>query len=306
MADLIARARRRGPRAEASAVPDAVVGMQSPAHGGNPVAKRTARQRLRRRRCVHQEPDGSPRAAGPRRRASGRAAKATAAAVPHAYIRPQSRSYGGAPPRGANALWRPLTVGLVHGLAGSGALTAIAFAELPGCRSAAPVHDPSRGSARVDCRDGARIGRRRGRAARHPAVGRRAPRPGSGPRRPLDHRRCDVVDPDGSRRCGAMQGRPDQPAIRLASTRACTVLHPVIPDSGPLDSPARVSPRTRRPRSKRVIRQGPPRASPPGMASARRVLHREPCSVSTSSVSSSGKAEWARSMPLAIARAVPS
>jgi hypothetical protein len=27
--------------------------------------------------------------------------------------------------------WRPLTIGLVHGLAGSGALTALAFAELP-------------------------------------------------------------------------------------------------------------------------------------------------------------------------------
>jgi len=33
---------------------------------------------------------------------------------------------------GARALaWRPLTIGLVHGLAGSGALTALAFAELP-------------------------------------------------------------------------------------------------------------------------------------------------------------------------------
>jgi high-affinity nickel-transport protein len=33
---------------------------------------------------------------------------------------------------GARAIaWRPLTVGLVHGLAGSGALTALAFAELP-------------------------------------------------------------------------------------------------------------------------------------------------------------------------------
>ena len=33
---------------------------------------------------------------------------------------------------GARALaWRPLTVGIVHGLAGSGALTALAFAELP-------------------------------------------------------------------------------------------------------------------------------------------------------------------------------
>src|SRR6185503_494405 len=27
--------------------------------------------------------------------------------------------------------WRPLTIGIVHGLAGSGALTALAFAELP-------------------------------------------------------------------------------------------------------------------------------------------------------------------------------
>jgi high-affinity nickel-transport protein len=35
--------------------------------------------------------------------------------------------------RGVRALaWRPLAVGLVHGLAGSGALTAIAFADLPG------------------------------------------------------------------------------------------------------------------------------------------------------------------------------
>ncbi|HEU4610681.1 MAG TPA: hypothetical protein VFS15_01335 [Kofleriaceae bacterium] len=33
---------------------------------------------------------------------------------------------------GARAVaWRPLTVGIVHGLAGSGALTALAFAELP-------------------------------------------------------------------------------------------------------------------------------------------------------------------------------
>lgn len=33
---------------------------------------------------------------------------------------------------GSRALaWRPLTIGLVHGLAGSGALTALAFAELP-------------------------------------------------------------------------------------------------------------------------------------------------------------------------------
>lgn len=33
---------------------------------------------------------------------------------------------------GARSLaWRPLTVGIVHGLAGSGALTALAFAELP-------------------------------------------------------------------------------------------------------------------------------------------------------------------------------
>jgi high-affinity nickel-transport protein len=33
---------------------------------------------------------------------------------------------------GARAIaWRPLTIGIVHGLAGSGALTALAFAELP-------------------------------------------------------------------------------------------------------------------------------------------------------------------------------
>jgi high-affinity nickel-transport protein len=35
--------------------------------------------------------------------------------------------------------WRPLTIGLVHGLAGSGALTALAFAELPS-RSARIVY----------------------------------------------------------------------------------------------------------------------------------------------------------------------
>jgi ABC-type nickel/cobalt efflux system permease component RcnA len=34
--------------------------------------------------------------------------------------------------RGTVLAWRPLGVGLVHGLAGSGALTALAFAELPG------------------------------------------------------------------------------------------------------------------------------------------------------------------------------
>lgn len=36
------------------------------------------------------------------------------------------------PPEVRTLTWRPLAVGLVHGLAGSGALTAIAFAELPG------------------------------------------------------------------------------------------------------------------------------------------------------------------------------
>lgn len=44
-------------------------------------------------------------------------------------------SHGGAHDHvhvGARAFaWRPLTIGLVHGLAGSGALTALAFAELP-------------------------------------------------------------------------------------------------------------------------------------------------------------------------------
>ena len=87
-------------------------------------------------------------------------------------------SYGRAHPVVRTLVWRPLTVGLIHGLAGSGALTAIAFAWVPGCRGAAPVHDPFR--PEVDRRDGARIGRRRGHAARHLPVERRAPRPGSG------------------------------------------------------------------------------------------------------------------------------
>jgi hypothetical protein len=46
-----------------------------------------------------------------------------------------AHSHGGAHDHvhlGARPLaWRPLTIGLVHGLAGSGALTALAFAELP-------------------------------------------------------------------------------------------------------------------------------------------------------------------------------
>jgi high-affinity nickel-transport protein len=47
----------------------------------------------------------------------------------HAHPMPE------APARGARArahAWRPLLIGGVHGLAGSGALTALAFAELPG------------------------------------------------------------------------------------------------------------------------------------------------------------------------------
>lgn len=49
-----------------------------------------------------------------------------AAPHPHAH----AAAPGGAARR--TRAWRPLAVGLVHGLAGSGALTAIAFAELPG------------------------------------------------------------------------------------------------------------------------------------------------------------------------------
>jgi high-affinity nickel-transport protein len=46
---------------------------------------------------------------------------------------PVPRGARGPTPPAARALaWRPLAVGGVHGLAGSGALTAIAFAELPG------------------------------------------------------------------------------------------------------------------------------------------------------------------------------
>jgi high-affinity nickel-transport protein len=51
-----------------------------------------------------------------------------AAAVHHAHLGPHSRTH----PVVRTLVWRPLTVGLLHGLAGSGALTAIAFAELPG------------------------------------------------------------------------------------------------------------------------------------------------------------------------------
>lgn len=48
---------------------------------------------------------------------------------------PVEHAHGGANDHvhvGTRAIaWRPLTIGLVHGLAGSGALTALAFAELP-------------------------------------------------------------------------------------------------------------------------------------------------------------------------------
>jgi hypothetical protein len=60
----------------------------------------------------------------------------------HAHAHPQAQAQARAHPHvqahphvhvGMRTLaWRPLVVGLVHGLAGSGALTAIAFAELPG------------------------------------------------------------------------------------------------------------------------------------------------------------------------------
>lgn len=55
-------------------------------------------------------------------------------AVAHSHG-PLQHVHGGAGEHvhlGRRALaWRPLTIGLVHGLAGSGALTALAFAELP-------------------------------------------------------------------------------------------------------------------------------------------------------------------------------
>jgi hypothetical protein len=55
-----------------------------------------------------------------------------AAAAQHAHLGPHLGPHGRAPPVVRTLVWRPLTVGVLHGLAGSGALTAIAFAELPG------------------------------------------------------------------------------------------------------------------------------------------------------------------------------
>ncbi|HEY0479010.1 MAG TPA: hypothetical protein VGD37_15935, partial [Kofleriaceae bacterium] len=68
--------------------------------------------------------------------------RGAAVAVEHAHMGPQSRVLRPRHPVVRTLVWRPLTVGLIHRLAGSGALTAIAFAELPGCWRAAPVHDP--------------------------------------------------------------------------------------------------------------------------------------------------------------------
>jgi ABC-type nickel/cobalt efflux system permease component RcnA len=64
-----------------------------------------------------------------------------AAAVHHrlhtadrAHVHPgaHAHAHAHAPPELRRLAWRPLAVGLVHGLAGSGALTAIVFADLPG------------------------------------------------------------------------------------------------------------------------------------------------------------------------------
>jgi hypothetical protein len=55
-----------------------------------------------------------------------------AAAAQHAHLGPHLGPHGRTHPVVRTLVWRPLTVGLLHGLAGSGALTAIAFAELPG------------------------------------------------------------------------------------------------------------------------------------------------------------------------------
>jgi hypothetical protein len=55
-----------------------------------------------------------------------------AAVAQHAHLGPHLGPHGRTHPVVRTLVWRPLTVGLLHGLAGSGALTAIAFAELPG------------------------------------------------------------------------------------------------------------------------------------------------------------------------------
>ena len=58
---------------------------------------------------------------------------AAATRVPASHV-PASHAHAPALParRARRVRWRPLVVGLVHGLAGSGALTAIVFAQLPG------------------------------------------------------------------------------------------------------------------------------------------------------------------------------
>lgn len=58
-------------------------------------------------------------------------ARAIAIALRGAVHGDHGHTHGRAAP-GRPRAWRPLAVGLVHGLAGSGALTAIVFAELPG------------------------------------------------------------------------------------------------------------------------------------------------------------------------------
>jgi high-affinity nickel-transport protein len=50
----------------------------------------------------------------------------------HVHVHEGGRAHDRVAPEIRTLAWRPLAVGLVHGLAGSGALTAIAFAELPG------------------------------------------------------------------------------------------------------------------------------------------------------------------------------
>jgi High-affinity nickel-transport protein len=68
-------------------------------------------------------------------RALPRAEAGSRDAAPHVHGE-HRHAHGGPMPHlhvgGRVLTWRPLLVGVVHGLAGSGALTALAFAELPG------------------------------------------------------------------------------------------------------------------------------------------------------------------------------
>lgn len=155
----------------------------------------------------------------------------------HAHTRPQLRVSRRAHPVVRTLVSQPLAVGLVHSLAGRGALTATAFAELPRCRG---------GLQYMTLFGPGRRGIDRRMALGMPRA--RTSRPGSG------HRRLSITV--GGQ--WSMRGR----RIWLASTaraRCCTRCFPTR-DPG---EPVRGLVGARRPHSKCVMRQAPRRATRP-------------------------------------------